>query len=259
MPHNNDPQIRKAEIAASKIITEYGISSPEGIRLRDIAYDQGVTVIEASLASADASLVSNGQKGIIRVNSSENRNSRKRFSIAHELGHFILKHGHAMYMICNSNELNSWYSNNEETQANAFAAELLLPQNILSPYCDVDVSDISFDLINKIARDFRTSLTATAIRFVRYCPEPCALVYSRDNKILWSWRSDEWWPFIPSKKTLEKDTLAHLFFHNKEIPHEPIEVPGYSWIQGKSPEYILEHSIGSYHLGIVLSLLWIQQ
>lgn len=258
MANDIDPKIRSAEIAASKIIKRYGIDAPEDIRLRDIAYDLGVRITDGSLSSAEASLVSNGKKGVIRLNQYEKYNLRKRFSIAHELGHFQLKHGHAIHMVCSSTDLNTWYSNSEEAQANAFAAELLLPQHIVSPHCDVDAPDISFNLIRNISKKFRTSLTASAIRFVRFCPEPCAIVCSKDNQIIWSWRSDEWWPFIPIKRTLEKGTIAYLFFHNESIPDEPIEVPGYTWIQGKSPENILEHSIGSHELGIVLSLLWIE-
>jgi Zn-dependent peptidase ImmA (M78 family) len=118
----------KAKQEASKIIEQFGIIRPEHIRVKDIAVALGVTnVIEGSLDSAAASLVTIGNQTIIRISDSETNTGRQRFSIGHELGHFVLGHGHTLHKICSDREINSWYGGGEEVQANTFAAELLLP------------------------------------------------------------------------------------------------------------------------------------
>jgi hypothetical protein len=44
------------------------------------------------------------------------------------------------------------------------------------------VAEVNFGPIRKIANDFRASLTATALRFVRLCPEKCAVVFFIERK-----------------------------------------------------------------------------
>lgn len=56
---------------------------------------------------------------------------RQRFTLAHELGHFVLEHGNktdrteSLYRNPNS------YQDYSEVQANAFAAELLMPKRLV--------------------------------------------------------------------------------------------------------------------------------
>jgi Zn-dependent peptidase ImmA (M78 family) len=249
---------RKAVLAASKIIEQYGITKPKDIHLKDIAFALGVRIVEGPLAGAAASLVRRGDQAIIRINDNESNPHRKRFSIGHELGHFVLQHGHTLQRICSTADLNTWYNNSEEAQANTFAAELLLPGKLIAPLCDVDASDISFDLIREISTDFRVSLTATAIRFVEFCPEPCAIVCSMQNKISWSWTNGEWQPFIERNVILDQETVAYDLHKGKELPDEPIEVPAYAWVDEEFTTPIMEHSVRFPRLGFVLSLLWME-
>ena len=39
--------------------------------------------------------------------------------------------------------------------------------------------------VGELAEEFRTSLTATALRFVMFAPEPCAVVHSTEGKVDW--------------------------------------------------------------------------
>jgi len=253
-----DLEIRKATLEASKIIERFGITSPEDIRLKDIAVALGVDVVEGPLEKAAASLVTLGDRAMIRINDSETNSGRKRFSIAHELGHFVLGHGHTLQKICSSQDLNTWYGGSEEAQANTFAAELLLPGKLVEPLCDVDASDISFELIRKIALDFRVSWTATAIRFVGLCPEACAVVCSKENKISWSRKSEEWRPYIEHGVTLDPYTVAYDLHQGKEMEDRPLEVETSAWVDWEFPDTIMEHSVRFPRLGFVLSLLWMK-
>lgn len=75
----------------------------------------------------------------IEVNEKHSDN-RQRFTIAHELGHFIFhKHliGDGIVDDCayrSSNRSNPNIGSNEETEANKFAANLLMPGDLISQY-----------------------------------------------------------------------------------------------------------------------------
>jgi hypothetical protein len=246
----------KAEIKASEIIETYGIVSPDHIVLKDIAFDLGVTVVERPLHGAAGSLVQRGTSATIRVPPEERYPERTRFSIAHELGHFLLKHGYSLRFLCPEEAMFDWQQDSgQESEANFFAGELLLPKKLFKDRCDV--REVNFAPVRKLAQDFTTSITATAIRFVRFCPEMCALIFSKDSQVKWFYRSESWWPFI-RKGALDINTFAANFFRNLEVPDEPLEVDGDAWVESRGVESIVEHSICSPRLGFVLSLLWIK-
>lgn len=248
--------LRAAQKAACRLIEDYGIAKPAEIELEDIAFDLGLRVVEGRLSGAAASLVVAGRSGVIRVSPYEPYPYRKRFSIAHEVGHFVLKHGHSLQKLCSEQDMVAWYDASEETQANAFATELILPKRLVARRCDV--AEVTFDPVRKISEDFRASLTATAIRFVRLCPEICAVALSRENKIAWVVGSEDWSPFIRRGTPLGEHSLAARFFRGEDLPEEADEVWGNEWIAERAPKCLVEHSVGSRRLGFVLSLLWVE-
>jgi len=130
-----------AEQKAGEIIEKYGIDSPEQIQLEDIAYDLGVRVLKGPLKGAAARLVRFGNTATIRVSDTETYEARKRFSIAHELGHFILDHGRSLEFVCNEIDMLDWHQEEGHEQiANTFAGELLLPKALIEKSCDVKSS-----------------------------------------------------------------------------------------------------------------------
>ncbi len=253
--NNLDLKLMAAEHVASQIINEFGICSPEHIRIRDIAYAKGATVIEKPVAGATASLVTLGEQAVIRI-SPKDSPERKRFSIAHELGHLMMNHVESIQKICTDADMLNWYQSSVETQANFFASELILPDQLITPYCDVGV--VNFDVIKEIAKEFRTSLTATAIKFVRLCPERCAVVYSTNGVIKWCYKSPDWWPFIRAGQELDGRTLAYDFFVGRDMESESQAVDADAWIESMELDEVVEHSVASTRYGFVLSLLWIK-
>jgi Zn-dependent peptidase ImmA (M78 family) len=257
MVRNNIPaKLYYAEDVAAELIDRYGIAEPEHIRLMDIAYNENVIVVEKPVGRAAARLTRIGRSATIRVPPDEHP-KRKRFSIAHELGHFKLNHlKGTIQKVCSKKDMESWHQPDVETEANFFASELLMPKKLVVGMCDV--SKVDFLPIRKIADEFRSSLTAAAIRFVRFCPEQCAVVFSKGGKIIWSFGSKDWWPFIPAGKPLADRTIAYDFFQGESIPDEAIDMDADAWISAKGVEEIVEHSIGSNRYGFVLSILWIR-
>ena len=246
-----------AESRATKLIEKYGISAPEHIRLRDIAFDLGAEVVEGHLEKAAASLTRIGDCATIRVLTGD-APQRKRFSIVHELGHLVLNHTQSIRQLCSARDMERWYKPDLETEANFFASEMILPKSLVAKRCDV--REVNFAPVLTIAKEFRASLTATAIKFVRLSPESCALVCSKEGKIAWTYRSRDWWPKLKIGTKLKSASVAYDFFQGKPLVEEPIEHEPEAWLDSPGGlEGLIEHSIASPNYGFVLSLLWIKQ
>lgn len=74
--------------------------------------------------------------------------TRRRFSVAHEIGHVVLRHGAIRFMI---DKRPAGRPEWQEVQANAFAAELLMPKlammrkGILTPKRIADMCGVSME------------------------------------------------------------------------------------------------------------------
>ncbi|MDQ3076915.1 MAG: ImmA/IrrE family metallo-endopeptidase [bacterium] len=88
---------------------------------------------------------------------------RQRFSIAHELGHFILHNTEIVEL----GKLNRDGDSIMEEEADALAAEILMPKELIEDYIrneNEDTEVISKSLIEKIADKFKVSRVVAIIR-----------------------------------------------------------------------------------------------
>jgi Zn-dependent peptidase ImmA (M78 family) len=112
------------------------------------------------------SFIKNGV-AVIVVNAGHHPN-RQRFTLAHELAHHVLhtsyltKNVHVDTAVLQRNEKSSEGRDLKEVEANAFAAELLMPKGFLKAIGRVDANNDA--KIAEIARQFKVSPTAMAIR-----------------------------------------------------------------------------------------------
>jgi Zn-dependent peptidase ImmA (M78 family) len=111
---------------------------------------------------------------IITVSSNTSK-SRQRFSIGHELGHWLKDHGKLLFF-CKKENINLRSKNIPiaEKKANDFAADLLLPKNIFLPISRN--RDITIDTAKEISENFCTSVSATAYRLVQLGSFPSMIV-----------------------------------------------------------------------------------
>ncbi len=139
----------------------------------------------------------NKSEGIILFNQ-DSPFQRRRFTIGHELGHFLCpRHkppGNGMFS-CSADDmrLTSARAADQtaamEVEANRFAALLLMPL----PHFRKDLrlhkgADIEYVL--ELARRYETSKEATARRYVDVQDEPCAVVFSHRGSILRFYRGE---------------------------------------------------------------------
>lgn len=247
---------------ARSLIREYQLRLPIEIDVEGLAALRGAIVRRERLDGCEGRLVKQGKHGIISIKADISEVGRERFTIAHELGHFELNHSSAELMICADNDIQPWNNKSKtiETSANLFAAELLMPEVMFKPLCVKD--EPSIDLIENLADEFRTSLQATALRYVGFSPHRVAVVASRQDRIEWYKANDDFGFFIERGRKLDFNSLASAFFLGGRLPTDMRVVPTDAWIDDRrasSGIQISEQSRGFKNYGFVLSLLWIDE
>lgn len=179
----------RAEAAAIRLWTHYGFRSPKDIELEVLSFARGALVKEGPLDTADARLVRKGKRGLIRVNQSIPEPGRKRFAIAHELGHFEIHAAQSQWSACTSKDMVASYKmSGLESEANWFAAELLMPRIHFQK--EVNGAFPEFSLVKQLATYFETTITATAIRLTELSDERVAFVVSENGKVRY-WRASD--------------------------------------------------------------------
>jgi Zn-dependent peptidase ImmA (M78 family) len=132
-----------------------------------LAHSLGITVLYLPMADEiSGTLVRKGELYVITVNRNHSR-TRQRFTLAHELGHYIHHrqiigdgvNDSKTYRTINSGAyFNPRISRRHETEANQFAAALLMPQEIID---DLRGQGLS---VEEIAKKLEVSRQAASIR-----------------------------------------------------------------------------------------------
>ncbi len=125
----------------------------------------------------------------IMINTAIKHESRKNFTIAHEIGHAEIPHHKGREYQCVSDSIGIGSGKSLEREANEFAAELLMPASFI--FEQAQKSEIGLNLIKSIAEKCETSLTSSAIRYIKYCSDIAVLVVSENGKIKYCIQSDE--------------------------------------------------------------------
>jgi hypothetical protein len=147
---------------AETLLRELGITEPDEIDVEAIAYHVGARVRFRHLCGCEAHIIGAGGRAIITVKQDSSAR-RKRFSIAHELGHWRFHRGKTL--VCRLDEYRPRDAQTPEKVADSYAADLLMPRYLFEPRTK-KIGNLSFDTVGKLADTFSTSLTATAIRLV---------------------------------------------------------------------------------------------
>lgn len=206
----------------------------------------------------------NAPLGAIAVRASIREPGRKNFTIAHEIGHFVLPGHERGRIACTASEVGEWTDapdeENLEREANEFAAELLMPLERVEDTARGALP--SLNVVEKIAREFAVSLSAAAWRYCEVTSEPCAIVWSMDGAVQWAKRSDCFPYFLSGPRPLEEGTFAYACFAGEKVPGRPRAVPAHLWISSASSDaeirlFEQSKSLPSYRS--VITLLWIRK
>ncbi len=258
------------ETIADSVLDKLDVSRTDDLLfLKEIVYARGAMLRELQLDGAEARLMTGPGRPIIAVSSSPLiGHHRRRFSIAHELGHLEMHRGTGLLMNCTKRDIQDKPDNtniNTEKEANQFASAFLMPARFVErPFTD---NEPSFDIISDWSTKLDTSLTATAFRFMRFTPEPIAVVYCVRGVIQYFQSSIEFTElgvFPDVKNPVGTNTDARILFQGGNVKNQWRTVRASEWFRENKSAFdrtdeIKEWSIRMPSYDAVLSLLWIDE
>jgi Zn-dependent peptidase ImmA (M78 family) len=160
-----------AEQKAQELLVEMRAQVP--IDVSATAEFLGLSIVEEDLEdSVSGMLVVKDGHGVIGVNEHHHPN-RRRFSVAHEIGHYLLHRKGASVFVDSTpvffrDQISSEGTKQQEIEANAFAAELLIPAASLRERLDGQPVDPYDDVaVQRLAKMFDVSAQALTIKLVR--------------------------------------------------------------------------------------------
>lgn len=217
-----------APTAAEQILQELGITEPGEIELEAVAWHMGVTVRYRPLDGCEARIIGNGSRAIATINE-RSAWKRQRFSLAHELGHW--KYHRGRILVCRADEIgqHNGHAASTERAADSFAADLLMPRYLFQPVA-CTYPKLTFQTVCEIARIFRTSRPATAIRLIEGRHSPALVICHGPNGRKWFARSpdvpDRWFP----REDLDAESFAiGVLFGGKPDDAMPRKIGADAW------------------------------
>lgn len=115
-----------------QVIDEYLLVVP--IRIGQLANDLGLEVVRAALSPSISGLIEPSETAAsgfkIKINKFESE-ERQRFTVAHEIAHFLLHRDYIKNGIIDSALYRSSLSSRKEVEANKLAADLLMPEALV--------------------------------------------------------------------------------------------------------------------------------
>jgi len=191
----------------------------------------------------------------------------KRFTVAHELGHYFLS-GHMEALFGNGQQYHYSQSgfvsdDKYEREADSFAAGLLMPKVLFKPECGKNRQGL--DAIQTLADLCVTSLTATAIRFAKLSDEPVAIVCSMGDRIQFTFMSKplqdvRGLTWIRKNSGVPSGTATAAFNKSDDNVRKGKRVSSTttldSWFDGGGTAELNEEVVGLGDYGKTLTVLW---
>lgn len=252
MPRSPHPA---AVASAKELVARLRIRHPREIDIELIAADLRILVRKMSLQHEEGRLLRTATHGIVNVSHDAYKSNKWRFVVAHEIGHFIRHPENDNYEACTRGDLSNYTGTGREAEANDFASELLMPEVLFKKRCDRNRPSLRD--VGELAEEFSTSLTATALRFIRFAPEPCAVVHSTNGSVDWLDWTPNFRPGIRKRTKLDGRTYAGDLFAGKPVDDRSSQVDGDAWSDSPwaADMDLFEHSrkVGP---NSVLTFLW---
>ena len=254
-------KVNKGRAYAKALLTELNVSGPGDPRT--IATELQLDINELDVQGFDGGLVrvKGTPLAAIIVRDSIREAGRKNFTVAHELGHFVLPGHEFSGAVCGPSDIGNWGDATQELEreADEFAAELLLPSGYAGPRFKSESP--SLGIIQTVADESNASLSATAWRYCDLVSERCAVVWSKKGKVSWYKPSPEFGFYLKRGWEIAKGTQAWECFSGTRTHTSPEPVDAHLWLDERvvlEGAVLWEHSIGLPNYESVLSLLWIK-
>jgi Zn-dependent peptidase ImmA (M78 family) len=250
--------ITEPQQKAVELIEKYCIDSPARLDLEEIANAEYLIVEETDTDNYLGKINFNQDFGLVSISKAIAETGAKRFTLAHELGHFINER-EKRFLKHSCSFIDIYGRKVHENNANIFAAELLMHR----PWFNKIILNrpVNMELIKEIAEHLGVSLTAAAFRYTEIGQYPAAVIMSREGKVAWS-SINEYFPYkwIPKNYIVRNDSSAYDFFNGNEVQTCDDLVPAHTWFSEdkncNATDYLYEQNIVMKNYNSVLTLLW---
>lgn len=165
------PRYNRIRRCAADLLAENGIERP-AVPVERLAKAAGAVMEYRDFNNEISGLLIRKQKMVVIAVAQEQPEQRQRFTIAHELGHLLLHDGIEVrvdkhFRVNLRSSASSKAEDVEEIEANAFAAELLMPRDFLlrdARKLTLDIEDE--EQIAALARRYEVSRQAMTFRLM---------------------------------------------------------------------------------------------
>jgi Zn-dependent peptidase ImmA (M78 family) len=210
----------------------------------------------------------NRAAGIILVNDAA-RDGRRRFTIGHELGHFLMlthKPVEPGNFLCSREDMRRWSSDKNdryarmEVEANQFSALILMPPPALRKFIQHE-RDPDLQHVIDLAKHFNVSKEAAARAYAQYHEETIAVVVAHNGLVLRAHKSSKF-PHItaPYGKGVPAGSLYHRHSLQRYVGSEITDTVADTWIDvefgRRAPE--LYEQVYPQQEGYALIMLWLE-
>jgi Zn-dependent peptidase ImmA (M78 family) len=221
--------------AAERILIDLGISEPMEIDLDAIAWTRGAVVNYRPIDGCEARIFGSTRRAVISVNS-RSPPERRRFSLAHELGHWHYHRGRVLF--CDKQDVCNFANDalNPERQADAFASDLILPNYLVDPRLR-KIKRVTLGAARELADEFSASLTATLFTMTLRNRFPIAIVCHNKVRRRWFERApmiQDWW--FPSRVLDRQTFAADMLFNGASEQDFPRKMGADAWFDFKGSD-----------------------
>lgn len=168
---------------------------------------------------------------------------RIRFTLAHELGHYLVhRHLHGEFN-CSEADTLHWESPERqmENQANEFASYLLMPRPDFE--AQINSAAINLDVLGICADRYGVSLTAAILKWLEFTSTRAVLVMSRNGQVQWARGSEsgKWLAITMNKKQAggQRNRLppgcATVLQSGSNVDRQGTEIDARIWFPNEPP------------------------
>ena len=253
--------IKNARLAAGELLRRFGVECLRHVNVEGFAARLNIDIMEAPLDGASAQLVVRKDRASIVLSERLTDPIERRCAIAHELGHYVLKHPSSPVSELCTSRVRSCRSDHRdiEDEANGFAMRLLTPENIVRT---VHLAKpMTLWPVAQLAKLCGILIESSAIRIIESTERVCAAVLSDRDGIRWI-APAEGFARAFGKSTAKgmrfnRNSLAGRYLDEGVVSEDPQLVPAATWLDVFDEAPILEHSLPGSEPGTVLTMLWV--
>lgn len=261
--------MNKGAQAAIQLRKNIGMSDPNEMDLETVILGCGGYLQYKPMRKVDGRIVHGNPISTILINSDIQYEGRKRFAMAHELGHLIM---HKDYPIHNDGGSLDWFNDTvdklkngtHEFEANQFATEYLMPMDLFIK--EALGKTFGPQLIRQLAERFSTSLTSTAFRYFECNLWPMALFHIYDGVVRYWKKSRDFRPWIEDfiKLPPPEDSVAMEYidsgykpvYKESELKQEISKSTWFGLREGERDTTFYEYCIVTSGYKNILSIVW---